>query len=120
MAGFEVSTEDWKIEDTKAMSQSVESPDKSAPVIGHLTVVLLVAILATQLLILRRMPAPIPTLGMLNSTPAGDARMTLLQQLPLIRVQGGGIEASVSGTVEVEGTVQVEVGNTPLEVELSR
>jgi len=88
-----------------------------------LIVVLLAAILVTQVLILLRipgMPASPPTYGAWLREQTRDERMKLLLDIPLVRIQGGNIDADITGTVDVEGTVGVEVENTPLEVEVYR
>ena len=69
---------------------------------------LLGGIVGLLLAILQRMPGPSPTLGELRNADA-KSRETLLLQRPIVYVQG---------TVEVNGTV--DVGNTPLEVEVAR
>lgn len=67
-------------------------------------VALLAAILAVQLLILSRMPSTPPTLADLRKVKA-EQRREMLLRIPLVRV---------------EGTVNVDVNNTPLEVQIAR
>ena len=76
-------------------------------------VILLAAILVTQILILLRIPTSPPTIGEVRNAKTNDARTELLQSIPLVRVQGGSIDADVTGTVDVD------VQNTPLEVEIN-
>jgi hypothetical protein len=76
-------------------------------VLRALTVLLLAIIAILQALILTRMP---PTIGELRSADAADRRKILMRK-PLI---------DVSGSVEVDNTVSVEVDNSPLEVEIVR
>lgn len=75
-----------------------------------LVVLLLASILVVQVMILRKLPPPPPTLADLRETPA-EGRKDVLLKRPLVYV---------GGSVAVENTVNVEVGNTPLEVEVSR
>jgi hypothetical protein len=77
-------------------------------------VALLAAILATQVLILLRMPPPPPTIREIQNAKTEDERTELLLGIPLIRVQGGTIDADISGTVDFA------VQNTPLEVQVYR
>jgi len=67
-------------------------------------VALLAAILVVQLLILARIPPGSPTSADLQSAKA-EQRREMLLRIPLARVAG---------------TVDVDVNNTPLEVELQR
>jgi hypothetical protein len=62
---------------------------------------LLAAILVTQILILLRMPPPPPTFQSVRNAKPASVRRELLQRVPLVRV---------------EGTVEVEVQNEPLQV----
>jgi hypothetical protein len=78
--------------------------------------VLLTAILATQILILLRMPAPPPTLRAIRNAKPGNMRLELFQGIPLVRVQGGTID-SVTTVDSITDTVNVEVENEPLQVE---
>jgi len=55
-----------------------------------------------------------PTIGAVRNAKTNDARTELLQSIPLVRVQGGTIDADITGTVDVE------VQNTPLEVQVYR
>lgn len=85
-----------------------------------LIVVLLAAILATQILILLRMPASPPAIGALLNARTDTERMELLNSVPLVQVEGGTIHA-ITGTVfvRVENTpLEVHVENTPLEVDV--
>jgi hypothetical protein len=77
----------------------------------RLTVVfLLIGILVVQILILRRMSPPLPTLAVLRqATPEG--RKELLLRRPLV---------TVDGSVSIDGTVGVNIENTPVEVEINR
>ncbi len=79
-----------------------------------LIVGLLAAILAIQVLILLRMPDSPPSTKALREAKPGKERAELLQSIPLVRVEGGTIDADITGTVDVE------VQNTPLEVEIYR
>ena len=79
---------------------------------------LLAAILATQILILLRMPGSPPTIRAMRNAH-GDARRELLQSIPMVRVEGGTID-NVTTVDSVTDTVNVEVQNEPLEVEIDR
>jgi len=70
----------------------------------YIVVGLLGALVVLQLLMLYRLPTPVT----LNSYIAAsqDQKADLIKQVPLVRVQGG--------------SVDVEVQNTPLEVEINR
>jgi hypothetical protein len=102
-------------------------------------VALLIAIEATQVLILLRLPDTPPSFAALRSAKTDDARTKLWQSIPLVRVDGGTVDAEITGTVDVDvqntplvridggtidaeitGTVDVDVQNTPLEVEIVR
>ncbi len=73
-------------------------------------VLLLIGILTVQILILRRMPLPVPSLAVLQAaTP--EQRKELLLQRPL---------TIVDGSVRIDGTVDVSIENTPVEVEINR
>lgn len=85
-----------------------------------LIVALLAAILVTQVLILVRMPAPFPTFGALRKIESSDERVKLIESLPLVRVHGGTLSADVTGSVEIDGSVDVKIQNTPLGVEIYR
>ena len=76
-----------------------------------LTVALLISMLVTQLMILARMPHSPPTLA--DFLQAGANRREVMQSLPLVRVQGGSLE--IEG-----GSIDVDVQNTPLEVQIQR
>jgi hypothetical protein len=79
---------------------------------------LLAAILATQILILLRMPGPPPTIRAMRNAH-GHARVDLLQSMPMVRVEGGTID-NVTTVDSITDTVNVEVQNEPLEVEIDR
>jgi len=98
------------------MSEQVSNHVESSHVgtSNWLIVTLLAAILVTQVLILLRMPTPPPTIGAVRNAKTSSARTELFQSIPLVRVQGGTIDA------EITGAVDVEVQNTPLEVEVYR
>lgn len=70
----------------------------------YIVVGLLGVLVLLQLLMLYRLPTPV-TLNSLISAPQ-DQKADLIKQVPLVRVQGG--------------SVDVEVQNTPLEVEINR
>ena len=87
-------------------------------------VVLLTAILATQILILRRMPNSSPTVGALQDAKTKEARTELFRSIPLVSVQGT-VDVDVQGTADVEVKnilpVDVEVKNMlPVEVRIVR
>lgn len=98
------------------MSAEVSLQKESALVgsTGRMVVALLAAILVTQIVIILRMPAAPPTIRAMRNATSDEARTNLLQSLPLVRVQGGSVEA------EITGPVDVEVRNTPLEVAVYR
>ncbi len=73
-------------------------------------VVLLAAVLVVQLLIFYRMQTGSPTLADLRKAKP-EQRPEMLLRIPLVRVEG---------TVDVAGTVDVDVNNTPLEVQIVR
>jgi len=79
-----------------------------------LIVSLLAAILATQVLILLRIPVSPPTIGAVQNAKTDDEANQLLLRSPVVLVQGGSIKADIIGTVDVE------VQNTPLDVEVYR
>jgi len=81
------------------------APPFCSSAINWVTATLLAAILVTQILILLRVPPPAPTLQDLRNAKAGSAGRELLDTVPLVRVQG---------------TVDVQVENTPLEVQIYR
>lgn len=95
------------------MSQQVSNSVAPRHISNWVVVVLLAAILSTQLLILMRMPVPLPTIGAVQNAKTDNARLELLRNIPVIRVQGGTID-------DITGTVDVTVQNTPLEVEVDR
>ncbi len=97
---------------SRQVSNHVES--SHAGTTNWIVIALLAAILSTQVLILLRMPASPPTIGAVRNAKTDDARTELLQSIPLVRVQGGTIDADITGTVDVE------VQNTPLEVQVYR
>jgi hypothetical protein len=70
----------------------------------YIVVGLLGALVVLQLLMLYRLPTPV-TLNSYIAAPQ-DQKADLIKQVPLVRVQGG--------------SVDVEVQNTPLEVEINR
>lgn len=82
-------------------------------------VALLSSTLAVQLLILKKMPEPLPSLAILGEASTVEEKRALLLRRPLVTVDG---TVGVTGTVDVsvEGTVDVSVENTPLEVEVTR
>src|SRR5262245_1952598 len=67
-----------------------------------LVVMLLAAIVSVQFMILRRMPAPLPSLRTLRAA-APAQRADLRQRIPIVRV---------------DGVVSVEVENSPLDVNI--
>lgn len=67
-------------------------------------VTLLVVLIGLQLLILSRLPTPV-TIASVIAAPQ-EKKADLIKQVPLVRVQGG--------------SVDVDVQNTPIEVEISR
>ena len=75
--------------------------------INYVIVGLLAGILATQVIMLQRMPASPPTAGTLKNATTAEARVKLLQRIPVVCVQGGTID-------DITRTVDVNVGNTPL------
>lgn len=77
-----------------------------------IVILLLGSILTTQVLILLRIPRSPPTVGAVRAAKGREALSALLLATPIVRVEGGVIEARVTGSVEVE--------NTPLEVSLNR
>jgi len=70
----------------------------------YIVVGLLSVLVVLHLLMLYRLSTPV-TLNSLISAPQ-DQKADLIKQVPLVRVQGG--------------SVDVEVQNTPLEVEINR
>ena len=98
------------------MSQPVTNDIQSldGDKIRWLIVALLTGILGTQVLILFRMPASSPTIRAVQNAKTDDARTELLLSIPLVRIQGGTVNADITGTVDVE------VQNTPLGVEVYR
>jgi hypothetical protein len=44
----------------------------------------------------------------LREAKSPDARMRLLKNIPIIWVQGGDIDANVSGSVSIDGSVTIE------------
>lgn len=70
----------------------------------YIVVGLLGALVVLQLLVLYRLPIPI-TINSLIAAPQ-DQKADLIKQVPLVRVQGG--------------SVDVEVQNTPIEVEINQ
>lgn len=72
------------------------------------TLTVLVAILMVQIAILMRMPSPPPTMDELRSASA-DEKTAVLMRRPLVLV---------AGSIEVDGTVDVNVENAPLQVEV--
>ena len=74
---------------------------------------LLASVLLVQMLILRRMPSPTPTMADIVAAPA-ENRRNLLMRIPLARVNG-------SVVAQIENTpLEVDVQNIPLEVEIQR
>lgn len=98
------------------MSQRVTNDIQSlkSDKIRWVIVALLTGILGTQMLILFRMPAAWPTIQAVQNAKTDDARKGLLLGIPLVRIQGGTVSADITGTVDVE------VQNTPLGVEIYR
>ncbi len=78
---------------------------------GSLVLVLLLAILLTQLQILARMP---PTFGDLRAAASREERAAILARVPLVRVQSGQLE------VDVVNTPVVTITNEPLDVYIVR
>lgn len=74
----------------------------------------LVGIIGMLVAIYLKIPNDPPTLGDLRKADA-KTRQSLLMQKPIMHVSGN---VHVDGTGDVSGTVQV--GNTPLEVEIQR
>lgn len=81
-----------------------------------MVVVLLIVIATLQFLILQRVSVPVVTLQTLNETKDPSEKDALRKTIPLVRV---------SGTVEVEGSVDIDnvysevdvnVSNEPLQV----
>jgi hypothetical protein len=62
---------------------------------NFIIVVLLAGILATQIIMLQRMPAPLPTLGAIRNARTSDARVALFRSIPLVQVHGGTIDAEI-------------------------
>lgn len=96
----------------KVIRKYVESLQPS--VVNWIVVMLLLAILITQVLILLRMPSFTPTVRMLRNAKTYDEFQQILDGIPLVWVHGGDIRADIAQTVDVE------VINTPLEVQLYR
>lgn len=76
---------------------------------------LLAGILVTQVGILIRLPTPAPTLAEMRKAKGDKEQLRLFERIPLIRIQGGSIDADVTN-----GSFDVWVQNTPLEVEVYR
>ncbi len=77
-------------------------------------VALLASIQFTLVVILLRMPVSAPTISDLKSAKNDETRSKLIQKIPLVHVSSGTIDANIIGTVDVE------VHNTPLEVQIQR
>ena len=74
-------------------------------------ILLLVATLTVQVMILRKMPDTLPSLSSLQMATTPQAKKDLLMRRPFV---------TVNGSVEVEGTVDVDIENTPVQVEIVR
>ena len=74
-------------------------------------ILLLAATLTVQVKILRKIPDPLPSIATLQTATTPQAKKDVLMRRPLV---------TVNGSVEVEGTVDVDIQNTPVEVEIVR
>lgn len=63
--------------------------------INYVIVALLAGILATQIVMVWRMPASPPTIGTMRNAKTSAARVTQYQSIPLVRMQGGTIDADI-------------------------
>ncbi len=103
------------------LPKPVNSTKDSSPISANnkLIVILLAAILITQVLILLRMPAPFPTLGALRNAKTDKVRIKKILSIPMVQVYGGSIDVQNTPLdVNVQNTPDVNVQNTPLEVEV--
>ena len=74
-------------------------------------ILLLVATLTVQVLILRKMPDALPSLAAIQMATTPQAKRDILMRRPFV---------TVNGSVAVEGTVDVNIENTPVQVEIVR
>jgi len=83
-------------------------------VFGSTCILLLVAILSAQVIILKTHAKLFLTLMDLRIAKTGVKRRSVIDQIPLVRIQGGSVDAVIQGTVDVE------IQNTRLDVEMYR
>jgi len=105
-----------------------ESASRGSRAFSFFVICLLAGILVVQVLILEKMADPPVTLLALKNA-SSEQRRVLLQQVPLVSIRDGNVEVSgtvdvdhISGTVstEVVNSVEVIVGNVPLDVSIYR
>ena len=89
------------------MSEINNQSPSDKPVSPYLIPILLTGILFVQFLILLRLPPPPPTIHDLQTTDPGSMA-ALMGRTPIVRIQGGNINADVSNT-----PLDVHVTNFP-------
>lgn len=83
-------------------------------------ILLLASILVVQVLVLHRMPAPLPSVASLQQAATPEAKRALLLRRPMVVVVGS-VDVNNTVDVNVENTpIAVEIQNTPLDVEITQ
>jgi len=80
-------------------------------------ILLLASTLVVQVLILHRMPDPLPSIASLQQAATPEAKKSLFLRRPMVMV-GGSVDVNNTVDVNIENTPDVNIQNTPIAVEI--